>query len=694
MKNKRGEISYTSTSIAIIITVIVGAIVMAAFSWIVQGPLAGKFRSFGKEQEGNITGFTKLIFNTRGDDPFNPADERLIPDGAVYYPVDGPEMPGNGVNRFPDTPKSDDKYQEGDYIYTYNDSSGYYGTYWHVAVVDTGKTQYGKIRTVIAEKPVTDMDGTFSDCVNMEVAPEIPSSITNITAIFYGCHSLVESPVIPEGVTSMGGAFVDCYNLTTPPIIPQGITSLIETFRGCDALVTAPVIPDSVNDLYGTFRGCYALTVAPEIPTGAMNMAYTFDNCISLTTVTRIPQYVYNMTNTFYNCSNLKCTMQIDASPDSYGGCFEGTRKQIVIQGNSTKLYGLAGTAKNGNVIVGPVIYRNANGVQLDSIPDTPSTGDTAEIGDYIYTYNKGQYSIRYYGTEWSVKVIDTSKEFYRVIYPQIASKPVTHLVETFMNCSSITSSPVLPYSATSMDAAFEGSSLKYAPTIPSKVESMLSTFNRCYSLEEAPVLPDSVKDIGGIFASCKSLRTYVGNKDGDGNFGNYKLPKQVTSMVGAFRYCPIVTAPTIPSTVTNLQGTFQGCSKLTTVSAIPYGVTDLSTTFQDCVSLTSAPSIPESVLNMDSTFAYCSGLVKAPTIPSSVKNMDATFLWCSSLAGQITFNATPTKYQNCFYGTSKEIRLYATGSNEALLGKVAKTSPDGNVTVIPAGTVDFGDLW
>ena len=54
--------------------------------------------------------------------------------------------------------------------------------------------------------------------------------------------------------------------------------------------------------------------------------------------------------------------------------------------------------------------------------------------------------------------------------------------------------------------------------------------------------------------------------------------------------------------------------------------------------------------------------------IPSSVKNLSHTFREDTNLSGKITIEATPDKYENCFYHTSTNINteLIISGPEES----------------------------
>ena len=155
---------------------------------------------------------------------------------------------------------------------------------------------------------------------------------------------------------------------------------------------------------------------------------------------------------------------------------------------------------------------------------------------------------------------------------------------------------------------------------------------------------------------------------------------KPITNMFGTFEYCTsLTTAPTIPNSVTNMKGTFLGCTSLTTAPIIPNGVTNMYTTFSGCESLTAAPTIPSSVTNMTGTFFKCTSLTTAPVIPSSVTNIKNTFKGCASLTGTIEINANPSYFEDCFNRTYEQITLTGTST---MLNELAATSQSGNITV------------
>ena len=291
--------------------------------------------------------------------------------------------------------------------------------------------------------------------------------------------------------------------------------------------------------------------------------------------------------------------------------------------------------------------------------PYTPGYHDSYENEDYKYIYGIN------YNPDWSVEVKDKTKIEYGEILSEIAGKPVNYMKDTFKNCTSLTTAPVIPNSVTHMIDTFYGcTSLTTAPEIPNSVTYIYQTFRDCTSLTTAPKIPNSVTSMSNIFENCTSLTTapVIPNSvtEMNGTFYNCTsltkapiIPNSVTSMPSTFSKCTsLTTAPAIPNSVTNMYYTFNYCTSLTTAPTIPNGVTNMFGTFNGCTSLTTAPTIPNSVTNMGSTFWGCTSLTTAPAIPSSVTNMEYTFLECTALTGTIEINTNPTKYDKCLKDT------------------------------------------
>lgn len=119
---------------------------------------------------------------------------------------------------------------------------------------------------------------------------------------------------------------------------------------------------------------------------------------------------------------------------------------------------------------------------------------------------------------------------------------------------------------------------------------------------------------------------------------------------------------------ISTLITTFSGCTNLITAPIIPSSVTDMSNAFMGCSSLKTAPTIPPSVTMMKYTFSRCTSLTIAPTIPSSVTDMRGTFGGCTSLTGTIIINTNTENNYFCFNGVDFVMQnITLTGSSTML---------------------------
>ena len=250
------------------------------------------------------------------------------------------------------TPSHMDVYLAGDYRYNYY----YWEEGWTVQlnpeVADKNQVRYGPILESINGVPVTNMNATFYECINLVEAPAIPSGITKMSHTFHDCTSLSKAPVLPQGVRELSWVFVNCTNLKEAPVIPNSVVDMPHTFA-YSGLESAPVLPDSVTSLSTTFAGCVNLTRAPAIPNGVGLMNNTFMNCVNLTEAPVIPSSVVELRGTFSGCTRLTGTVVINSTNiTDYEECFVDTVQPIYLTGSSSQLHEIAEANNNNNVFV------------------------------------------------------------------------------------------------------------------------------------------------------------------------------------------------------------------------------------------------------------------------------------------------------------------------------------------------------
>ena len=202
-----------------------------------------------------------------------------------------------------------------------------------------------------------------------------------------------------------------------------------------------------------------------------------------------------------------------------------------------------------------------------DVLPTEVSVGDIFVCGVYEYRY--GQYwtpnynwsttASTSYAKDWGAVVRDTSKTAYETPLSEINTKPVNNFSYTWRRCRSLTTAPTIPQSAKTLHWAFEGcSNLAETPVLPNQVRSLQGTFISCSKLTVAPTLPSTVTDMKSTFSGCYILNTYVGSTEAAGDFSDYQLPPNLTTVNCTFDSCSAMkVAPRIPEKVTNVQYAF-----------------------------------------------------------------------------------------------------------------------------------------
>ena len=161
--------------------------------------------------------------------------------------------------------------------------------------------------------------------------------------------------------------------------------------------------------------------------------------------------------------------------------------------------------------------------------------------------------------------------------------------------------------------AFYNCTALNSVTNINSDVVDMSSTFTGCSNLTSVSSLPIRLKTLGGT------------------------VYKDTLNVGGAFANTALTAVPIIPSTVTNMLGTFANCTSLVSAGTIPSGVIDMRFCYMNCTNLTTAP-----------------------TIPSSVSKMSYAFKGCVNLTGDIFIQSSEVKQAyRCFYDTSLTKNVY-----------------------------------
>jgi len=392
-------------------------------------------------------------------------------------------------------------------------------------------------------------------------------------------------------------------------------TNMGHWYEGC-AITAAPTIPSSVTNMNSTFQGCTSLTTAPDLSgcTNLGNMIETFSGCSALTTAPTIPNSVWDMSLTFHGCTALTTAPTIPSSVTYMGYTFEGC------------------VALTGTMLIKANISNSDN---YDKCFYNASTNSTA--------------SLKVYG-------LDTTNDATvdAIVTDTNTNSPSSHI--TYGG-----------YKVASWNIGSDTTKNNY--TGSNGTDKVVAAL---YSNGELAVTGSGDTVVFGDATSGTEAYKTPWNLD-----GKTKDVKSATIASGV--------------TPTNMGHWYEGCA-ITAAPAIPSSVTEMDSTFEDCTSLTTAPDLSgcTQLTNMHQTFAGCTALTTAPTIPSSVTDMTSTFSSCIALTGTMLIKTNTTNYNGCFafvaINSGTNLKVNYTSTSESFVNAIISTCG-------PSGTFSRGNI-
>lgn len=327
-----------------------------------------------------------------------------------------------------------DMINDGEYVYgygccyVYNNSTQRFelaegiggSSSWTPAVIDRTKTSYSPIKSDINGEPIYSLMGTFKDCVNMTVSPEVPSTVTDLGYTYQGCKSLKKTPVLPDGITNMFDSFDGCTSLQEVVNLPSDVTEMTQCFRGCALLTTVPelpekvesisnifvncsslkngptVIPASVRYVSGAFSGCENLENTPQILSDKIeDMSVMFFDCKKLSTSPVIPEGVTDLSSTFNGCESLTTAPVIPDSATVLSCTFSNCtalKKAPVIPNGVTNMYMTfqGCTSLTGSVVINAQSLIKYDSCFLNTVLPISISGNCPQLSELKATANNG----------------------------------------------------------------------------------------------------------------------------------------------------------------------------------------------------------------------------------------------------------------------------------------------------------------
>ena len=193
---------------------------------------------------------------------------------------------------------------------------------------------------------------------------------------------------------------------------------------------------------------------------------------------------------------------------------------------------------------------------------------------------------------------------------------------------------------------------------IPSNLTVMMKTFYSCSNLKTVTFKGQGrIDQIAGAFYGCKALTSIELPNVGSMTSGiqmSSSTWKPTTTVQGAFEGCTALKTVTMLSANMFGYSTFKGCTALQSVT-IPEGVTTINSgSFYGCTALKSV-KLPDSLSTIDTyLFGNCSALTSI-TIPDYISTIHTSaFEGCTGLTSVKLGEGVTTIGERAFYGASK----------------------------------------
>ena len=230
-------------------------------------------------------------------------------------------------------------------------------------------------------------------------------------------------------------------------------------------------------------------------------------------------------------------------------------------------------------------------------------------------------------------------------------------------------------------------------------ITSLRNTFYDADRITTIPDIPSTVTIMIGTFEGCRSLT----------DISNLVFPDAVTDLSYTFSTCPsLQTAPILPDRITNLKATFAGCQKMKTYFGsadedgdfsnykLPSQVATMSETFENCKAMVSAPIMPNTVRNIQQTYMGCSALVNVPDLPEGIEDVYETFWGCTSLVQAPKLPESTWRIYQGFKGCAslKYIHDFPTTKDLWLSHSFIGCTALETVPVIPKNVVYMGQCF
>ena len=425
---------------------------------------------------------------------------------------------------------------------------------------------------------------------------KLPATVswTTWSTTFHSCASLIKvvMPTSNSAALQYSSSFNNCFNLLEIifPSNSTGIQNISTAFNGCSNLrsVTFPTTLNSCTDFSSCFFSCSNLRsfTLPSI-NSASSLQYAFYSCTQLEWVkfTSMSTVAVNMQNCFQSCSNLQNVYfpaTVNASSifnlsTTFGDCRQ--LKTIVLPSNM-------------NVNTFESTFSNCSSLVSCILPAT-SSACTAYNNTFLSCVSLLKITLPAAPTAAVSfqSMCNSCVKLEEVTIP--SGYTLNNFNQTFLGCLSL-------------------KTISWTPGVQNSITSMQLTFNSCNLLTSftMPTSMNALTNISNAFSGCRSLLSLTFPSSLNG----------VTAIAGCFTLCTSLTSITLPTSMsacTNFSSLFASCYSLTSIT-LPNTVSSGTTTFQSCFNqcanlktcvLPGAAQL-SLVTGIDGMFQGCSNLV------------------------------------------------------------------------------------
>ena len=327
----------------------------------------------------------------------------------------------------------------------------------------------------------------------------IPENVTSMRYAF--ANSGLKSVSMPGtgSMSDMEGAFSECSDLETA-VLRNGIETIdTNTFLDCPSL-TSVSLPDSVQRIcVNAFNGCTALPTI-DLPNGTYLESWAFVACSGLKTVTGGPSEICQ--GAFTGCTGLeKVDLNCDEIVIDYAAFGGSSLREATIRGNKITIRGSAfldcPNLEKVTILGGNVVIENYAFANLQSLKEVRIEGNLSI--DYGAFTNSGVESVTLTVTNEDFELNGLND------CPALKSVTVHGTVSNiqyraFFNDYSLTNVEIDAMSGGIFSNSFENCTALTSFTVPNGAQNIFwDAFEGCDSLEELTI-PDSV---GYVHESC-----------------------------------------------------------------------------------------------------------------------------------------------------------------------------------------------